>query len=239
MASLPTPLSPPPPCMFRPIAPRFAGQDEADADAPRRLTSRTGAASIRRESIATGSIAYDVPHRRRAAIVAPSRCRRAKRRSEAASWPPPATISAWSRARPMPGSRIERAAFYRGDDAALAAMTASARARYLCDRRRACGAQEARRGTRSAVFAGRGARVRRRARHRVSRADGRSAALRRRPRSGRGRAPEGARRSRSSSICAPSRCRRSSLPSMCRRWRKPRRCSAGMPAIASAPIAAR
>jgi NAD+ diphosphatase len=80
-------------------------------------------------SIATGSIAYDVPHRRRAATVALSvavapsggvRQRLASARHELSLEPRQAYA----------GSRIERAAFYRGDAAALAAMAADDRARF-------------------------------------------------------------------------------------------------------------
>ncbi len=83
----------------------------------------------RRAFIATGSIAYDVPYRRRAANVAPSvaaarsggvRQRLAFARHDLGLEPRQAYA----------GSRIERAAFYRGDDAALAAMTTDVRARF-------------------------------------------------------------------------------------------------------------
>ena len=94
------------------------------------LTGRRG--FYRRASFATGSIAYDVPHCRRATaiVVAPSvavapsggflRQHLASARHDLSLEPRQAYA----------GSRIERAAFYRGDDAALAAMTADGRARY-------------------------------------------------------------------------------------------------------------
>ena len=78
-----------------------------------------------------------------------------------------------------------------------------------------------------------------RARDRVSRAHGRRAALRHRPRSGRGRAAQDARRSETHRSAHASRCRAWSTPSICRRSPRPRRCSAGTRAIASVPIAAR
>jgi len=83
----------------------------------------------RRAAIASGSIAYEDPHRRRAVHVAPSiavarsggvRQHLASARHDLSLEPRQAYA----------GSHIERAAFYRGDDAALAAMTADDRVRY-------------------------------------------------------------------------------------------------------------
>ena len=109
------------------VAQEFVMAGRSDGAAHLDRTNRRG--FYRRAAIASGSIAYEVPHRRRSARVAPSiavarsggvRQHLASARHDLSLEPRQAYA----------GSRIERAAFYRGDDAALAAMTADDRVRY-------------------------------------------------------------------------------------------------------------